>query len=69
MIKANTYGHGAVQISRIYEDEGTDYFAVSNIEEALQLRKAGIETLILILGYTNPNCVVELAKNNITQCV
>lgn len=44
-IKANAYGHGAVQMARLYEELGADFFAVSNIEEALQLRRHGIETI------------------------
>lgn len=69
VVKANAYGHGAVQLSRLYERLGADYLAVSNIEEALQLRKTGIALPILILGYTDPECAKELAKNQITQCV
>ena len=46
VIKANAYGHGAVELARLYESWGADCFAVSNIEEALQLRKAGITTPI-----------------------
>ena len=38
VVKANGYGHGAIQLSKMYEDLGADYLAVSNIEEAIQLR-------------------------------
>ena len=69
VVKANGYGHGAIQISKIYEHLGADYLAVSNIEEAIQLRHAGINLPVLILGYTDPRCAGELAWNNITQCV
>ncbi len=69
VVKANGYGHGAVQLSRLYEKLGADYLAVSNIEEALQLRNAHIQLPILVLGYTDPHCASELAHNNITQCV
>lgn len=68
-IKANGYGHGAVTLARVYEKEGAVFFAVSNIEEALQLRNSGIKLPILILGYTNPECVEILAKQDISQCV
>lgn len=67
-MKANGYGHGAVQLSKLYEKMGADYLAVSNIEEAIQLRTNGIGIPILILGYTDPRCVSELAIYNITQC-
>ena len=69
VIKANAYGHGAVELARLYESWGTDYFAVSNIEEALQLRKAGITTSILVMGYTPPECAKELSTYCISQCV
>ncbi len=69
VVKANGYGHGAVQLARIYERLGADYLAVSNIEEAIQLRRAAIGLPILILGYTDPRCAADLGKNHITQCV
>ncbi len=69
VVKANGYGHGAVQLSKLYEDLGADYLAVSNIEEAIQLRKANISLPILILGYTDPRCASQLSNMRITQCV
>lgn len=69
VIKANGYGHGAVPLAHIYEELGADFFAVSNIEEALQLRNNSIKKPILILGYTDPQCAEVLAKNQISQCV
>ena len=69
VVKANGYGHGAVQLSKLYEKLGADYLAVANIEEAIQLRNNGIHIPILILGYTDPRCASELAGYNITQCV
>jgi alanine racemase len=69
VIKADAYGHGAVRIAKEYEKLGADYFAVSNLEEGIQLRNAGIEKPILILGYTPPCCAKELSRLNITQAV
>ena len=69
VIKANAYGHGAVQLARVYEKLGADFFAVSNIEEAMQLRHSNITLPILILGYTDPRCASLLATNDISQCV
>ena len=69
VVKANGYGHGAVQLSKLYENLGADFLAVSNVEEAIQLRKASINIPILILGYTDPQCAADLANNRITQCV
>lgn len=69
VVKANGYGHGAVVLSRLFESLGADCLAVSNIEEALQLRRNNISLPILILGYTPCECATLLCKNGITQCV
>ena len=69
VVKANAYGHHAPRVAKVLEREGADCFAVSNIEEALQLRTEGIVAPILILGYTPTDCAGVLAKNNISQCV
>ena len=42
VIKADAYGHGAVFLGKLYEKMGASMFAVSNIEEAVQLRENGI---------------------------
>ncbi len=69
VIKADGYGHGAVFLGQYYEKIGADRFAVSNIEEAMQLRENGITKPILILGFTPAEMAKELADNNITQAV
>lgn len=69
VVKANAYGHGAVYLSKLYEKLGADFFAVSNIEEAMQLRNNGISAPVLILGYTPASCASILAENNISQSV
>lgn len=69
VIKANGYGHGAPQLAKLYEKLHADFFAVSNLEEALQLRESGITLPILILGYTPEECASLLAEQNISQCV
>ncbi len=68
VIKADAYGHGAVRLAREYEALGADWLAVSNIEEALQLRCAGVSLPMLVLGYTPPDAAPLLAENNISQC-
>ena len=69
VIKADGYGHGAVELAKLYEKLGADWFAVSNIEEAMQLRNAGIRLPILILGYTPCDCAALLSRQNISQTV
>ena len=62
VVKADAYGHGAVQIARLLENRCA-FFGVSSLSEALELRKAGIVTPILILGHT-PTAAFELAVAN-----
>lgn len=69
VLKADAYGHGAEFLVREYEKIGADFFGVSNLDEALQLRKAGSEKPILIFGYTPSNCAEILAQNDISQAV
>ena len=67
VIKADAYGHGDVQVARILSDLGVHLFAVSNIDEAVGLREAGINGEILILGYSSPVYAQTLCKYNLTQ--
>ncbi len=69
VVKADAYGHGAVRIAREFEELGADWFAVSNLEEALQLRLGGIQKPILVLGYTPPEEAAALSNHHISQCV
>ena len=69
VVKADAYGHGALEIARRLVELGVDYFAVATLDEAIELRCGGITTPILILGYTPPECAKMLADNDITQCV
>ena len=69
VIKADGYGHGAVFLAEQYEKLGAARFAVSNIEEAMQLRENGITLPLLILGFTPAEMARELAENNISQAV
>ncbi len=69
IVKANAYGHGAVRVSRLLEDLGCDYLAVACLDEALELRRAGIKLPVLILGYTPPAYAQVLAENAVTQAV
>lgn len=49
-VKANAYGHGSVLVSRLAQDCGVNYFALARINEALELRNAGITGQMMILG-------------------
>ncbi len=65
VVKADAYGHGAVEIARHILDK-VDWFGVSNIDEALELRNNGIDKPILILGASMPDEFESIIKNNIT---
>ena len=67
VVKANAYGHGDVEIARSLEAGGADFFAVSNINEAVKLREGGINGEILVLGYTPPSHLFALADYDIIQ--
>ena len=69
VVKADGYGHGAVFVARTLEGLGAKWFAVSNIEEAEQLRSGGVTGAILILGYTPPDMAEKLGELNISQAV
>ena len=69
VVKADAYGHGAVQVSRKLEELGADYLAVSSLDEAKELRRGGIQSPILILGHTPPSMVPQLLEYHITQTV
>lgn len=69
VIKADAYGHGDVCVAHALEQHGVHLFAVSNIDEAVGLRDAGITGEILILGYTSPKLASVLAARNIMQAI
>ena len=50
VMKADAYGHGAVPVSRALADLGAEYLAVSNLEEAVQIRRGEVRLPILILA-------------------
>ena len=69
VVKADAYGHGVQRVARVYDEAGAEWFAVSNLEEALQLRRLGLSQRILILSYTPPEAAAVLAEQNITTAV
>lgn len=52
-VKANGYGHGAVEVAKAAIEAGINQLAVAFVDEAIELREAGINVPILILGYTS----------------
>ncbi len=68
VVKADAYGHGAVEVARDIQND-VDYFAIAELGEALELRKAGIKKPVLILSYTSPFQYETIIENDITQTV
>ena len=66
VVKADSYGHGAVQCARVFAEEGAAWLAVSCLAEALQLRQAGQKLPILILGHVQPEFAAALIEHHIT---
>ena len=69
VVKANAYGHGALEVSRTLADCGADYLAVSCLDEAMELRDGGVTLPILILGHTPCEYTRMLIENDITQTI
>ncbi|MBQ4058827.1 MAG: alanine racemase [Lachnospiraceae bacterium] len=68
VIKANAYGHGAIQVAEALDDMA-DYFGVAFVDEAVELRKAGVDKPILILGHTDESLFDTLIDYDITQTI
>ncbi|GAK41046.1 alanine racemase [Paenibacillus urinalis] len=68
-VKANAYGHGAVEIAKELERLDVDYLNVAFLDEALELRQAGVRSPILVLGYTPPEGIEVAYKHQITVTV
>lgn len=69
VVKANAYGHGAVPVAKTALKAGVTHLAVAILDEALELRNAGITAPILVLGYTPPEAVAEAVHHNVTLTV
>jgi len=69
VVKADAYGHGAVECARRLEREGVDWFGVALPQEGVELRQAGIRKLILCLGSFWPGQEELLFDNHITPVV
>jgi len=69
IVKANAYGHGMVEVSRLLAKAGAAYIGVATVDEALALRKNNIKTPILIMGSILPREAEAAIKNNITLTV
>ena len=69
VIKANAYGHGAVEVAKVVESSGVGYLGVSSFFEARELRNSGIKLPIVILGFTPTKNYYDMVENDITTTV
>lgn len=69
VVKADAYGHGVLEVVRTLLDNGVTQLAVSMLDEAIQIRKMGIDVPILVLNYTDPARADEIIHNRVTQTV
>lgn len=68
-VKADAYGHGAIQVAKAAVDSGVQYLAVAAIAEGIELRKAGITVPILVLSLPLPTEFDEIISYNLTPAV
>lgn len=64
VLKANAYGHGSVEVAQVLEAENYDLLAVALLEEAMELRDAGIKATILVLGWVAPKFAYIATQHN-----
>ena len=68
IVKADAYGHGAIPVARLLEKKCA-FFGVAMVQEALELRQAGIQTPILILGHTPPEAYKDVIRFGIRPAI
>ena len=69
VVKANAYGHGAVPVARCLQAAGIDHLAVALLEEAVELRQAGVTVPILVMGALEPVQMEEVARREATPAL
>lgn len=68
IVKADAYGHGAVGVARSVQSQ-VDYFGIAELNEAVELREAGVDKPILVLSYTSPYQYETLIRHELTQTI
>ena len=69
VVKANAYGHGAVEVAKVADEVGADFLAVATVEEGLQLRHADFKLPILVLGLIPETAIQISIRNELTLTV
>lgn len=68
-VKADGYGHGAIEVSKTALENGADAFSVARIEEGIALRKSGIDVPVLVLGYASPDNTLDMIEYDLAVSV
>jgi len=69
VVKADAYGHGAIEVSKVVLRSGADYLGVAIPEEGQELREGGIEAPIMVLGLIQPDEVYKVVNSRLAQAV
>ena len=69
VVKADAYGHGSVECAKVFREEGVRHFAVATIQEAIELREAGIEDPIVVLGLIPDALAHEIAQYDLAPVI
>jgi len=69
VVKANAYGHGAIEVSKILIDNGIKKLAVANVVEGIELRENGIDASIMLLGLSTNLSIASILKYNLEPTV
>jgi alanine racemase len=69
VVKANGYGHGITEVVRVAVSAGATYCGVARVEEAFELRQAGVEAPIHVLGYTPDEQLADAIGRNVTLTI
>ncbi|RJQ28947.1 MAG: alanine racemase [Peptococcaceae bacterium] len=69
VVKADAYGHGAVEVSKAALAGGADWLGVARLAEGVALRAAGLDAPVLVLGYTPPEHSAEVIRYGLSQTV
>lgn len=69
VVKADGYGHGAVKVAKMAQQQGVEYLAVAIPEEGVELRQAGVSLPILVLGQILPQDAEIICKHDLSQTI
>jgi alanine racemase len=69
VVKANAYGHGVLQVSKAALEGGAAWLGVALVDEALEIRKAGITCPLLLLSYTPPDRIDEVVHQQVSLTI